>query len=143
MAQRRALLWLVVAAGMPLLVGGCAVDNGLPADLAAHLADHGVPLRIKRSHAPLTSRAGVIVIARDPALEQRIVAAFALIRIERSDLRFAKRMPADLAAHPDLALWGVDGRPTSLRLRGGGQLEYLYLVTTAEEATLLAEYAYS
>lgn len=141
-ARRRALLWLVAAVGTPLLAGGCSVDNGLPADLAAHLATHGVPLRIKRSHAPLTDRAGVVVIARDTALEQRIVLAFGLTRIERDDVRFARRIPADLATRPDLAVWGVEGRPASLRLQGGGQLEYLYLITTADEASLLAEYAY-
>jgi hypothetical protein len=138
--RRRALLRSVAALALLPWIGGCGLDNGLPSDLAAHLAAHGAPIRATRSHAPLWSRAGIVFCERNPVLEARIVAAIGLARIEPGDSRFG--LYASQVPDRPIALWGILGRPTSLRLRNGAQFELLYLLISDNSGVLFAEYAY-
>lgn len=122
-------------------VPACGRGNGLPGDLTAHLAARGLEVHPTSFHAPLSSRAGHLVLPADPALEARIVAAFGLRRIEPGESLHSfvtRRVPAAPGT-----LWGITGRPPELRLRNGGQLESLFLLTTPGGPTyLLSEYAY-
>ena len=120
---------------------GCARDNGLPGDLSDHLAAFDVAVEFAGSDAPVSSRAGMVFFATDSALEQRIIAALALTPVPSGSPEYD-----DIAGRVEeraAMLWGAAGRPPKLKLRDGGQLEYLYLLRTAAGKTyLIAEYAY-
>ena len=132
---------VMTAIGIAVLVSGCKPGNGLPSDLTAHLAAHGISVRASGFHAPLSSRAGFIFFDHDPALETKIITEFDLKKIKPQDPRF--NFYAGRVAAKPTSLWGIAGRPTRLKLKDGAQFEYLCLLTTADGRTyLLAEYAY-
>jgi len=132
---------LITAAGIALLLGGCGRDNGLPKDLTDHLAAYGIKLHPLGSHAPLSSRAGYIVLDQNPDFETRIIAAFGLKEIDPQDPLYGF-VSRQVSAKP-VAVWGITGRPENLKLANGGQFEYLCLLTAADGHTYLcAEYAY-
>lgn len=124
-----------------MLLGACGRGNGLPDDLAAHLAGHGISAPFSGFEAPLRSRAGLVFFGSDPVIEAKIIAEFHLKKIQREDRQFAF-ITTRIHGKPK-ALWGISGRPSQLRLKNGAQFEYLYLLTTADGRTfLLAEYSY-
>lgn len=131
----------VLTLAMMLVLCGCARDNGLPGDVTDHLAAHDVQVEFLGADAPPSSRAGMVYFDTDPAVEQRIVAALHLEPVSPGTPAFddiSGRVPERPAM-----LWGASGRPPKLKLRDGGQFEYLYLLRTADGRTyLFAEYAY-
>ena len=131
---------LMTAIAIPLLAGGCGRDNGLPTDLTAHLAIHGIHVRASGSQAPLSGRAGFVSFDRNPALEAKTVTKFQLGKIAPGDPRFS--FYARQIAEKPLSLWGIGGRPAILKLKDGAQFEYLYLLITEKRCYLFAEYAY-
>lgn len=132
--------YLTAAVAIVLAAHGCGRDNGLPADLTGHLARHGIQIQTLGSEAPLSSRAGFVVIEHDSALEARIIAEFRLERIAAQDPRVAAY--AGRVGETPVAVWGIGGRPASLKLENGSQFENLYLLVTARRSYLFAEYAY-
>jgi hypothetical protein len=136
-ASRRAVAIAGVAA--LLAVGSCG--NGLPSDLVRHLAKRGLSVRVLHSEAPISSREGLVLIAPDPVLEAGIIREFGLERVE-PDGSSGRYVATKLSAAP-VAIWGLAGRPASLRLGNGAGFEYLFLVKTATGRTyLVAAYAY-
>ncbi len=132
---------VLVAVGIAALAGGCGWNNGLPYDLMGHLARHGISVRVLGSDAPLRSRAGFVFFNQDPDIEAKIIAEFDLRKIEPNNSAF-NVIPALVTGKPK-TLWGIGGRPAKLKLKGGAQFEYLYLLTTEDGRTyLLACYAY-
>ena len=131
---------LMTAIAIPLVLSGCGRNNGLPSDLTAHLAIHGIHVRASGSQAPLSSRAGFVFFDHDPAIEAKIVVEFQLEKIDPQDPRFS--FYAGRLAEKPLSLWGIGGRPAILKLKDGAQFEYLYLLTTEGRSYLFAEYAY-
>jgi len=137
---RHTVAVLVLVTILALTVG-CSRDNGLPRDLATHLAAYDITVEILGSDAPMSSRAGMVFFDTDPAVEQTIVAALRLMPADPSSSEF-EEIAGRVTERPAM-LWGVSGRPPQLELRDGGQFEYLYLLRTAEGRTyLIAEYAY-
>jgi hypothetical protein len=132
--------FLMSAMAIPLLLGGCTRDNGLPTDLTAHLGIHGIHVRSSVSQVPLSSRAGSVSFDRDPAIEARIVSEFHLKKIAPGDPRFSVYV-GQIDEKP-IFLYGTGGRPATLKLKDGAQLEYLYLLMTEKRCHLFAEYAY-
>lgn len=138
LSASRAVLGLVATA---IIVSACGRGNGLPPDLANHLADRGIPISISGFDAPLSSRGGFVFFEEDPSAEAKIVAEFGLKEIDRKDRMFLF-VSGKIPEKPKV-LWGVAGRPKSLRLKDGAQLEFLYLLTTFEGRTyIFSEYAY-
>ena len=91
--------------------------------------------------APLSSRAGHIYFEEDPRIEQEIIAKFNLRKVQQGSPEF-ESISTQVAEKPK-ALWGVSGTPAELKLKDGGQLDYLYLLKTMEGRTyLFAQYAY-
>ncbi len=123
-----------------MLLSGC-LNNGMPADLSAHLASRGLPVQILQSVAPLSSRKGYVVLARNPALEKQLIQHFELEPVSVGTRPFADYM-AGVKGSPE-ALWCKGGNPASLKLPDGGQFHYLCLLRIRSGQTLLiAEYAY-
>lgn len=120
---------------------GCALNNGLPGDIASLLADSGIEIHIMEEHAPPDSRAGFVRIAHDEALEASLVEDFELSPVDPHD-----PVSADLAGRARVtpeSLWGVTGNTPKLLLEDGGRFLYLYLMVTDDGRTFLfAEYAY-
>jgi hypothetical protein len=140
MLFRNTLLALATM-GIVALVAGCGRGNGLPGDLAEHLSRHGISVEILGFEAPLSSRAGFLFFEEETSIEQKIIAEFDLRKVEPGSREF-ESISSRVIARPE-ALWGVTDRPAKLKLRGGLQLEYLYLLQTGDGRTyLLAEYAY-
>lgn len=132
---------ILAVLGLAALAAGCGRGNGLPAALRGHLAEQGIVLPAAGSVAPLSSRAGLLYFAGDPALEAAIIAQFDLRKIEAGDPAF--RFITGRVSEQPRALWGIAGRPARLKLGNGLQFEYLYLLTTEDGRTyLFAEYAY-
>lgn len=129
-----------VAFLLVVVASSCTRDNGLPADVTALMASHDITIRASGIHAPLSSRAGFIYIDRNVDVETKIVRAFRLEKVDSGDRRF-ERYGEQIREAP-LAIWGIAGRPASLRLKNGSQFEYLYIVATASRTYLFAEYAY-
>ena len=132
---------VVVAIGLAAIPVGCGRGNGLPGDLKDLLARNGIAVHVRGFEAPLSSRAGFVFFDQDPAMEAMIVARFNLQKTEpdSADYRF---ISARVPGKPK-DVWGIAGRPAKLKLDDGGQLEYLYLITTSDGRTYLAaEYAY-
>jgi hypothetical protein len=123
-----------------VVASSCTRDNGLPADITALLVSHDFTIRASGVQAPRSSRAGFIYIDRNVDVEAKIVRAFRLEKIDSGDRRF-ERYGGQIREAP-LAMWGIAGRPTSLRLKNGSQFEYLYLLATASHTYVFAEYAY-
>jgi len=121
-------------------LSGC-LNNGMPADLSAHLASRGLPVQILQSDAPLSSRKGYVVLARDQALEKRLIQHFELEPIPVGTRPFAD-YTSGVKGAPE-ALWCKGDNPASLKLPDGGQFHYLCLLRIRSGQTLLiAEYAY-
>lgn len=140
-SMKNRLVWNSFLAFLLVVVASsCTRDNGLPADISALLLTHDIAVRTAGFQAPLTSRAGFIYIDRNVDVETKIVRAFRLEKIDSGDRRF-ERYGEQIRAAP-LSMWGIAGRPTSLRLKNGSQFEYLYLVATASQTYVFAEYAY-
>jgi hypothetical protein len=126
------------------MLAGCSIgDNGLPADLLAHLKARGLTLQPIRVAGPLSKRHGFIVVPYDERLQDDIVFNLHLKRTNMGDplWQTASRQVAGLSMGQEL--WGITGRPRELKLANGGQFEYLYLLRTpAGEMFLIAEYSY-
>lgn len=123
-----------------LLLSGC-LNNGMPADLSAHLARQGLPVQILQSEAPLSSRKGYVVLARNPAFEKQLIHRFELESVPLGTQPFAD-YTSGVKGSPE-ALWCKGGNPASLKLQEGGQFVYLCLLHVGSGQTLLiAEYAY-
>ena len=122
---------------------GCSRDNGLPQDLTRHLAQNGVTLKITRSHAPLSSRGGYVVMPHHGASAAKIVSSFNLQPVQTNDpnwRQIAGRWTVE--AKPTL-IFAAAGRPAALTLKNGSQFEHLYLVIMDDGSMwLFAEYAY-
>ncbi len=133
------LLPLALLATLP----GCGRDNGLPTDLARHLARAGIRIEPLRTHAPWSSRGGYLVVKRTDGLAARIVSEFGLEPVtpggrEWKDVAVRVGVPTGIRR-----MWGLSGRPERFRLGDGGQFENFYVVLTeAGELYLAAEYAY-
>jgi hypothetical protein len=134
----------VCTAAATLWMPGCSIgDNGLPADLVAHLKARGLTLQPIRVAGPLSKRHGFIVVAYDERLKDDIVSNLHLKQTNMGDQLWqtASRPVAGLSMGQEL--WGITGRPLELKLSDGGQFEYLYLlISPAGEMFLLTEYAY-
>ncbi len=134
---------VVVMLAAVLFLAGCALDNGMPRDLARHLASQQIILHPKRTSAPLSSRAGVVFAAYDSVTMARVIRIYGLRRWALEDPQWVSARPLLGPAVTPSQVWGITGRPAQFRLRDGGQFEYFYLVvTTTGEMCMLAEYAY-
>jgi hypothetical protein len=139
----RTKIGLALTLAVIVFLAGCGRGNGSPADITSHLAERGITIRPSRVHAPLARRDGYIVTPYDPQTAANIIAVFGLQRIQPdvSQWRLALERAGGVASPKEL--WGVAGRPSQLKLKDGGQFEYLYLlVTTDGWMYLLVEYAY-
>lgn len=122
-----------------LIQTGCNNDNGLPDDLIGHLTAHGIAISVVGSDAPLRSREGYISFAHDPVSEAKIVDEFNLIAIPPSE---AALVTNRLSIKVQSA-WRITGRPATLKLKNGSQLEYLYMVVDEDgQAYIFSQYAY-
>ena len=121
----------------------CGRDNGVSSDLTTHLKAHGIIIQPTRIHAPLSSRAGFLVMRHDARVVAAIVATFRLKQIPLEDpgwASVAQTVGSQIAAKE---IWGVSNRPPQFKLEDGGQFEYFYLLVTIDgEMYLFAEYAY-
>lgn len=147
---RRGVAWCASAGRvlLPLLLAGlllgCGRDNGLPRDLGALAQAQGLTLRPVRTSAPLNQRGGYVVVRAAGTLTADLVAAFALQPLAADD-RGWQLMATHVLGAPvaTQSRWGIAGRPPQLKLKGGGQFEYLYLLLTPTgELYVIAEYAY-
>lgn len=125
------------------ILPNCGRDNGLSSDLTTHLKAHGIIVQPTRIHAPLSSRAGFLVMRHDAGTVAAIVATFRLKQIAPDDRGWAA---AAQAVGPSIAakeIWGASNRPPQFKLKDGGQFEYFYLLVTIDgEMYLFAEYAH-
>lgn len=139
MLSRIILVALVLAM---TFLPGCNRDNGLSSDLVGHLSQQGIQIKPSRIYAPLTSRAGYVVLPYDSSLVRRIITRFSLQQIKPSDSQWQWTLDhAKVSAAKEV--WGLSGRPPQFKLKNGGQLEYFYLLVTPDDQLyLLAEYAY-
>jgi hypothetical protein len=138
MLQNRSVRLAVVALVGLAYFGFSYTQNRFARDLTAHLSANGIVLSVVDSDAGLGSRRGHISFRADTALESAIVERFGLKPVEPSSV------PAITTLLPmgTRALWGVTGQPAALKLRDGGQFEFLYLQKTPDGLTfLIAEYA--
>jgi len=136
----RSIRLLLAASACAAALVGCALDNGLPSDLRQHLSDKGVVIAALRSSAPLTSRSGYVEIKNEPVVVEAIIRALELA--PAADTAARARCVQSTPDASD-AVWLVGGRPTALRLKAGGQFEYLcVVVSTNARVFLVAEYAY-
>jgi hypothetical protein len=114
------------------------VQNGFTRDLTAHFAANGIVLSLVGSDGGIGSRRGHVSFRADAAVEATIVERFGLKPVEPS------AVPQIMAVLPmgTRALWGITGRPATLKLKSGAQFEYLYLQKTPDGLTfVVAEYA--
>lgn len=127
----------------PLFLTGCGVNNGLPRDLRTHLADRGIAIRPIREQAPLSGRAGFVVVNPDPALAAKIVSTFGLETVPASDPGWFIATTRLGGSSPVTDLWGAWNRPAQFKLKNGAAFEFFFLaITAAGEMVLFAEYAY-
>jgi len=135
------VLALVLAAG--LFAGGCSRDNGLPKELISHFADRGIQITPTPFQAPLSSRGGFIVAQYNAQTVTNIVATFKLERVGPENRQWQRAIDQAGGTVTAKEIWGVAGRPTQFKLKGGAQFEYFYLLVTADGLMyLIAEYAY-
>ncbi|NTU71446.1 MAG: hypothetical protein HGB10_06470 [Coriobacteriia bacterium] len=124
-----------------LAVGCARVGNGMQADLSELLGARGIQVRVASAEAPISSRAGYVVLADDARTARQIVDALGLAPLDPA--RLPQPSIVSAAPGPISRMWGIAGRPASLRLSDGGQFEYLYVaVTEAGQVLVFAEYAY-
>jgi hypothetical protein len=134
-------LALALAAG--LFAGGCSRDNGIPKELTSHLADRGIQITSTRAQAPLSSRGGYVVAQYNAQTVINIVATFKLEKIGSENRQWQQAIDKTGGAVAPKELWGVVGRPVQFKLKSGAQLEYFYLLITADGLIyFIAEYAY-
>ena len=126
-----------------LVLCGCGRGNGLPSDFTGHLSGHGIKIVPSRVHAPLSSRAGYVVISHDSQLSANIISTFKLEKIRPDDRLWKFAVDRSGVAAAPKELWGVAGRPPQFKLKNGGQFEYFFLMITEDNSMyLIAEYAY-
>ena len=122
----------------------CSRDNGLSADMLKLLASRGISVKPVSSSAPLSSRSGYLVLGQNPELLNSIISKLNLEKLQPEERRWQFAMSRLSGSHKVSGIWGVSGRPASLKLGNGGQFEYCYLIETGDGFLyLLAEYAYS
>jgi hypothetical protein len=128
-----------------LWMAGCSLgDNGLPADLLAHLKARGLSLQPIRVAGPLSKRHGFIVVTYDDRLKDDIVSNLHLKQTTMSDPEWRRASKTVAGLSMGQEIWGTTGRPRELKLANGGQFEYLYLLRTpGGEMYLITEYASS
>jgi hypothetical protein len=125
------------------LVAGCGRGNGLPSDVAQHLAAHGIKISPTFSHAPMSQRDGYLVVPFNASMATHLAATFKLEKIEKEDRRWQWAVEHSGGITTAKEIWGINGRPPQFKLKNGGQLEYFYLVVTTDgRMYLVAEYAY-
>lgn len=139
----RTFMNLSLALMVAAMLSGCGRDNGLPRDLAGHLAPNGISISAAQTHAPLSGRDGYLMARHDPGIATRIVSTFNLEKITDDDPRWRFALQHAGAIPTAKEVWGASGRPAKFKLKDGGQFEYFYLVITADGwMYLVAEYAY-
>jgi hypothetical protein len=114
------------------------LQNGFSRDLTSHLNANGISLSLVGSDAGVGSRRGHVSFRADPAVEAKIIERFGLKPVEPT----AAPQITSMLPMGTRALWGIVGRPATLKLKSGVQFEYLYLQKTPDGLTFLAaEYA--
>ena len=79
----------------------------------------------------------------NPQTVTNIVATFKLERIESDSRQWQWAINKAGGGVTTKELWGVAGRPAQFKLKSGAQIEYFYLLITADGLMyLIAEYAY-
>ena len=143
-ADAKGMRWLLALSTILLAIClGCGRRNGLPQDVARHLADNGITLKVTRSHAPLSSRGGYLIAQHDIAAAKKIVSTFNLPPVPTTEPAWQRTAEQWKIAAKPTAIFGATARPTALKLKNGSQLEYLYLVVMDDGTMwLFAEYAY-
>ena len=138
MTWRLALTTIVLA-----ICVGCGGGNGFPKDLARHLAENGITLKVMRSHAPLNSRGGYVIAQHNVPTANAIVSTFKLRPVPADDPGWKKVSAQWTVGTQPTAIFAATGRPTALKLKNGSQFEHLYLVVMGDGTMwLFAEYAY-
>lgn len=121
---------------------GCSFDNGLPELIAQLLNSKSIDWPIQTSHAGLGTRRATLSLIPNPEAQTRTIEALELPALEQDSKQY-NWLVQQLHLRP-LAAWGLAGRPPQLRLAGGQELEYFYLLQTSEEnMVILVAYAYS
>jgi len=122
---------------------GCGGGNGLPQDLARHLAENTITLKVMRSQAPLNSRGGYVIAQHEVPTANTIVSTFKLQRLPADEPGWQEMAARWKVGAKPTAIFGATGRPPALKLKNGSQFEYLYLVVMGDGTMwLFAEYAY-
>lgn len=121
---------------------GCSFDNGLPEAIAQLLKSNRIDWPIQTSHAGIGTRRATLSLASNEEAQTKTIEALQLPIVEQDSEQY-KWLAQQLHLRP-MAAWGLAGRPPQLRLAGGRELEYFYLVQTSDENMLiLIAYAYS